>query len=62
MKCNVSLGRTRLTGHYGVNKLLMTEILFETPNSKTKGFLGLLLKISTENLVVVVVSFLPFMK
>ena len=27
----------------------MTEILFGTPNSKTKGSLGLLLKISTEN-------------
>ena len=49
MKCNASLGRTRLTGHYGVNKLLMTEILFGTPNSKTKGSLGLPLKISTEN-------------
>ena len=49
MKCNASLGRTRLTGHYGVNKLLMTEILFGTPNSKRKGSLGLLLKISTEN-------------
>ena len=49
MKCNASLGRTRLTGHYGVNKLLMTEILFGTPNSKMKGSLGLLLKISTEN-------------
>ena len=49
MKCNASLGRTRLIGHYGVNKLSMTEILFGTPNSKTKGSLGLLLKISTEN-------------
>ena len=49
MKCNASLGRTRLTGHYGVNKLSMTEILFGTPNSKSKGSLGLLLKISTEN-------------
>ena len=49
MKCNASLGRTRLTGHYSVNKLSMTEILFGTPNSKTKGSLGLLLKISTEN-------------
>ena len=49
MKYNVSLGRTRLTGHHGVNKLLMTEILFGTPNSKTKGSLELLLKISTEN-------------
>ena len=49
MKCNASLGRTRLTGHYGVNKLLMTEILFGTPNSKTKGSLGLFLKISTKN-------------
>ena len=49
MKCNVSLGHTRLTGHYGVNKLSMTETLFGTPNSKTKGSLGLLLKISTEN-------------
>ena len=49
MKCNASLGRTRLTGHYGVNKLLITEILFGTPNSKMKGSLGLLLKISTEN-------------
>ena len=27
----------------------MTKILFGTPNSKTKGSLGLLLKISTEN-------------
>ena len=27
----------------------MTEILFGTPNSKTKGSLELLLKISTEN-------------
>ena len=53
MKCNASLGRTRLTGHYGVNKLLMTEILFGTPNSKTKGSLGLLLKIPTENPIVV---------
>ena len=49
MKCNASLGRTRLTEHYGVNKLSMTEILFGTPNSKMKESLGLLLKIFTEN-------------
>ena len=49
MKCNASLGRTRFTGHYGENKLSMTEILFGTPNLKTKRSLGLLLKISTEN-------------
>ena len=30
----------------------MTKILFGTPNSKTKGSLGLLLKISTENPVI----------
>ena len=38
----------------------MTEILFGTPNSKTKGSLGLLLKISTENPVIYLNSKYPW--